>query len=258
MTAASDNAIYTNTLNQLRVTHSEVTAQHAEIALRLQKLTRVILALEVLTGTEETEEAAEAKAPQLPAKTRRSRQWVRGAVAAAKASSIDGEMDQRLLTALSAGPVSRGDLVTRLHSDAAVVSRHLNALFAKGLVHREGTGPRNARWGLGAKGAKRPVIVDDVHNRKRPDVVTAKTPSPRKQDSGELADTVRDEAIRKSTQCGHTLGPFKPSSMGAGSAFIARCTWCDTYVTVGKDSKITGPGVRHECARVQEVETSGT
>lgn len=109
--------------------------------------------------------------------------------------------------------------------------RTLDQLAREGRVTFVGNG-RGIRWSLATSSAPagpKPVVphhnpIDDP-----------------------LWEAAQGEAARKARQFGHDLGPWKSSSPGAGSELIARCVGCDTYVTLDRALKASGPGIRHEC-----------
>ena len=117
----------------------------------------------------------------------------------------------------------------------------LYELESERAVHTVGQ-KRSQRWHLGPKVAVRPAVAPaptlpsvPANRHLREDGVTVPPP-----------ESVK-EATRLAKRYSHELGPFKASSAGAGSAFISRCKGCDTYVTIGRDGKVSGPGTRHEC-----------
>ena len=117
----------------------------------------------------------------------------------------------------------------------------LYELESERAVHTVGQ-KRSQRWHLGPKVAVKPAVAPaaalpsvPANRHLREDGVAVPPP-----------ESVK-EATRLAKRYSHELGPFKASSAGAGSAFIARCKGCDTYVTIGRDGKVSGPGTRHEC-----------
>lgn len=107
------------------------------------------------------------------------------------------------------------------------------------------TGRTNAtRVHLGPTPPEQPIKVRRARSV-RPTPASSPVAAPSPSSNGN--NDPQEEATRQARRYGHRLGPFKPSGVGAAAAFIARCTACDTYVTIGRDRKIAGPGVRHEC-----------
>lgn len=135
------------------------------------------------------------------------------------------------------GPANTKAIARALNHRVAPVRAALYQLEADRKIHTSGV-KRSQRWGLGPKVplAKPPTPARDTALREAQGAAT------RPPDQTKV-----EEAVRAARRYGHTLGPFKSSSPGAGSQWIARCGPCDTYVTIGRDGKIAGPGTRHDC-----------
>lgn len=135
------------------------------------------------------------------------------------------------------GPMNTKAIARGLGVRIPPVRTALHALESERKVHTTGI-KRSQRWNLGPKVPVKPAVAS---------LPTVPANRHVREDGGTVPPASVEEAIRAARRYSHTLGPFKPSSAGAGSAFIARCTGCDTYVTIGRDGKVSGPGTRHDC-----------
>lgn len=150
------------------------------------------------------------------------------------------------------GPANTKAIARALTARIPPVRAALYQLESERHVHTTGQ-KRSQRWNLGPKvpGQAASVGLSSTQKPAKSAPQAKKPVADTKQDvEAGLATAIRDQAMRSAKMFGHTLGAFKSSSPSAGSQFIARCTGCDTYVTVAKDSKISGPGTRHECLAV--------
>jgi hypothetical protein len=210
---------------------SALETQRATAARQVETCDQALAALRIVVGGA----PVPAKPSPAPAAARRRPAKPRGqAPKASEVAAPPDELSVRILKAIEKEPQSTGQLEAAFGVSRKLTSA-LIALVEARKVHRIGTGPRNYRWSL--KGSS--PVPDVAPSPKAIPPVTAAAPGPK--------DAHRDEAIAKARRFGHVLGPFKPSSPGAGSAHIARCTACDTYVTIGRDGSISGPGTRHDC-----------
>lgn len=65
------------------------------------------------------------------------------------------------------GPLSLSELVVATRRKAMVLKHAMQSMAANGIVHRTGTGPRNFKWNLGAKGAKSGKSTKEEPSRRR-------------------------------------------------------------------------------------------
>lgn len=212
----------------------------AHLEAERDKFTAAITAIQRLIGEPDSEQVVGLATPKPRAVTPPRRAAVKPPRApipvAVVVPTATDDLSARILKALAvSGPQSTGQLVATFGS-AGKLTAALLALTDSAKVFRIGTGPRNYRWSL-EMAPKGLAVTPAAPSTKPPAASLTTAPE----------DSTRDEAIKAARRFGHTLGPFKPSSVGAGSAHIARCTYCDTYVTIGHKGAISGPGTRHEC-----------
>ena len=139
--------------------------------------------------------------------------------------NTDQELAKAIRELLHACPTSTRDIAAHLQRDRKVTKMALQRMAKEGRLVAVGIGP-------GRKWALPPTQESDA----RPQPIAGLPPV-----------SAEAEAIRLARRGGHSMGPFKPSTLDAAPGRIALCTSCDTYVTVDPKGKVGGPGVHHDC-----------